>query len=270
MRFALCLLLLTQGQDLDDRVRDLAARLKVDGERDAARDALLELGMKAVPALERIEATDPEVEAVIREITSREARALFETMVRKLDRAKTIHAHLTITAQCEGAEHGRLVGHVVFADPDKVDLTVGGTVSGEKVEIVVRSDGTRCRVSGAPEALEEAPARSLVRAMKETGMAFLLFARRDPLDPKSGYRIDRYRMGKTGKVGDREARSIGLWLKFGKTALVRSFVWIDIETGLPLRHNLKFDLMGLRATITEVYDELTLDEEFDPDRFRPK
>jgi outer membrane lipoprotein-sorting protein len=79
--------------------------------------------------------------------------------------------------------------------------------------------------------------------------------------------IADFKLGKKEKVGEREAQAIDFTLKGLESGEVPVTLWIDLETHLPLKREIR-GLHGQQSmTLVETYGELKLDPKLDPAKF---
>jgi outer membrane lipoprotein-sorting protein len=210
-----------------------------------------------------------------------EAEELFKRMEEKLAKAKTVQLKSSgLTSE------GRHVGKLTV----EVELLVGGE-NRIRVDTVVKtdpplgdmkmqalSDGSWLKTkSDVGDYSIETPktlATDLVRAFSRGGALFgtgwlQATAANDPGHPdrRKIPEVAGFKLGKKEKVDGREAQAIEYKLKGLEAGEIACTLWIDCESGLPVKRDTGSGSGPKEMGIVESYSGLKLDEKIDPAKF---
>jgi outer membrane lipoprotein-sorting protein len=208
---------------------------------------------------------------------AKEAEALYKKMEEKLAAAKTIQLKVSGSAPMAGGEmtfestvfvgeenRGRIDSELKTPRGQMKFRTIsnGAVVFSEKV-------GSN-RTTEATATLRA----DLVRALARAGGLFTagwfdVMSEKDSPTPqrKKIPTLTGFRMGKKEKVGDREAQSIEYTAQGLESGEVPVALWIDVETGLPLKRELRGLQGQAEMKVVETYRDLKVNEKIDAATF---
>lgn len=192
-----------------------------------------------------------------------EAEKLFRASEKKL--AEADQALITIESTLEGSlEKGRLKGTLLLAKRNKASMVVQGDLRGEKLKLSVVSDGTKMKMEMAmlkpqeeqntPENLNAMIAGSFIRVGMLAGFRYRVqqAGEKEPgLDDL--FKVSDFVLGKTEKVGEREAQVIVYKLLMDNRDTAETTIWLDTETKLPLKRVLSSKIGNESLRVTETY-----------------
>jgi len=215
------------------------------------------LALLLLPALVR---ADDDAEKRIRE---------FE---KKLDAAKTLQ--LTFESRAEGLrESGTFQGTLTIAEGNKMHLEGLVEMDGKKVKWKKVSDGTRMSEEGLDRDARPTP-KNLTKdyrtSLKHGGFimgVFLSSSSGDGEESWPAFRVSDFELGKEDKVGTRRAKIVACKLSPVKAAkgdvTFTETLWLDVETGLPLKRVFAGSFGDKKISFTETYEKFVLDSKVD-------
>ncbi len=207
------------------------------------------------------------------------AEKLFRAMEERLSRARTVRLAFRVDWHL-GREKGTFRGTFLLAAGNKARLQVKGAVLGKDVDAVLVSDGARIGVldSSAAKPLE-APAPKplneiMTAALSRSGLFLNLDLLGRQLDRKDGgqlkaaelFPVSDRKLGRKEKLMGREAQIVTYAVRYDAERKLNATLWIDRETGLPLKRVLTHREVQ-KEQITETYTDLKLNEKLDPKQF---
>ncbi len=208
---------------------------------------------------------------------AQDAETLFRAMEARIRKARSVRLGFDIEA---GAAPLKvyLKGTFVFAAGNKSRLEADVAFFGAASKVRIVSDGKKTHVTSSDSAKQMRKntyvrqAAVLADALARSGLywAFRGIHKADIKLKKAKvtevFHVSGFRLGGREKVGQREAQVVTYTVRLDGKDEVRAAVWIDMQTGLPLKRTLA--LPGEKtARISEIYTGLKLDEPTDPQLF---
>jgi outer membrane lipoprotein-sorting protein len=209
-----------------------------------------------------------------------EAEKRFRAMEQRLNKARTVQLAFRVDADL-GGEKAKLSGTLALAAGNKARLRVKGAVLGTNVDAELVSDGARMRAIDQLSALRlEEPAPKhlneiMTAALSRSGL-FLnldLFSKQldhkdgDQLKPAELFAVSDLKLGRKENLMGREAQILTYAVRYDAKRKLNATVWIDTETGLPLKRVLTPQQGQSKEQITETYTDWKLDTKLDPKQF---
>jgi outer membrane lipoprotein-sorting protein len=199
---------------------------------------------------------------------------LMQKMENKIARAKSVR--VTFAAKAESPKGDLTMnGSLALAgDRARAELELG--MAGKSMKILSVSDGTKTvsvQDGKTTEKPDKKDARPLVNAALARSGVTALFLLSQPSskdgkkDGKGDIKLSEFKKLNSEKVGGRDAVVIEFTLTFQEQKPMRGTVWLDAQTGLPLKRVLRGEEKGNAFTITETYSDLTLDAQLDAKLF---
>lgn len=199
-----------------------------------------------------------------------EAEELFKKMEAKLAKAKTVQ--VKVSGAMEDLKF-KMSGELSLDEGGKARIEMVGKADQQTVNAGMVSDGKRVRVHSSNQ---EEPRRyeapeTLGRLIRNCLARAGVMGAFDVVDGESGAKVDPdiafvasgFKLGPREKVGEREAQAVLYRLARKGEEDSSATVWIDPETHLPLKREVKME----RQALTESYSGFTLDEKVDPAKF---
>src|SRR5262249_7904175 len=201
-----------------------------------------------------------------------DAEKRVRAMEKKLESAKALQ--VVFEARAEAVkESGTMKGTMTLMEGNKLHLDGTIEIAGKSVKWKRISDGTTWVEEGLdggtrppPKPLTEDYRRSLTHGGFIAG--FYLSSELDGVVTWPAFRASDFELGKPDNVRTRRVQIVDCKLtpaaKGGKTDVTFSeALWIDLETGLPLKRVFTGTLDGRKITFTETYETITLDPKVD-------
>jgi outer membrane lipoprotein-sorting protein len=208
-----------------------------------------------------------------------EAEKLFRVMEKRLSRARTLRLAFRVDTHL-GREKGMMTGTLMLAAGNKARLGIKGKSFGKDLNAELVSDGTRMGVldlssakpmeAPAPKQLNEILTVALTRQGLFLGLDSLQRGldrkREGDLKPAEDFPVSDLKLGRREKFMGREAQLLTYAVRYDAKRKLNATVWIDRETGLPLKRVLTHPEVQ-REQITEIYTDLKLNEKLDAKQF---
>ena len=233
------------------------------------RLALLSL-LAAVPALAPAQDGD-------------EAKKLFDAMEERLTKAKSVSLAFRVELMPDGKEAIKLLGSLAFAEGSRVRLEAEGAIFGEATKLGMISDGKRLRLTKAqkegpqphhltaPKNLSPAFARVVGRSGLFLGLDYLgrQFDRKagGELRPDELFPVSDLKLGGREKVDGRDTRMLTYAVQYDARRKLNATLWIDAQTGLPLKRVLSPQAGAVKEPITETYTDWKLNKKVEAKQF---
>lgn len=206
-----------------------------------------------------------------------EAEALFKRMEEKLAKAKTVQVKSrgsTMTAEGEMAATVELSWEA--GSKARLDSDMKIPEQGEFKSRFV-SDGKNAALSGPQAQSGKTPQNlisDLVRSWSRGGGFFAAAwieaatfkDKRHPKRANVPKTVD-FKLGPKENVGPRDAQKIEFTLTEVESGKVSMALWIDLESHLPLKREMRGLHGQEKLTFTEFYSDFKLDEAIDPSKF---
>ncbi len=211
-----------------------------------------------------------------------EASRLFRAMEKRLTEADTLTLRFALAVEADGKTLFTLKGTVAIARGDRVRESCDRTGLGPDTRSELIADGKRLRTTVAnaregkvttiacPKGLGATFVKVLTYTDHVSGWVFLDLTREQQLKPDAMFRIKDLKLISKEKVSGREAQmlSYSVILINGMTLPVA--LWIDVQTGLPLKRLTVFTNGGGSSRTTETFAEIRSNEKIDPRQFEVK
>jgi outer membrane lipoprotein-sorting protein len=202
-----------------------------------------------------------------------EAQKLFRAMEERIKKAGTVRLTFEIDATEVRPTKTWLKGTLAFARGNKARLQVEAGEGAPVRKYGLTSDGTRLRLTSAGEPPKDmdVPKKQnevLAAAVGRVGLYLGLFwlEKSDRLGDEP-FPVKDFKLGGKEKVGKREARILTYACRHDAKRYLSVTVWVDTQTGLPLKRVLRHPEEDAGERITETYTDLRLDEKVDPKLF---
>ncbi len=205
-----------------------------------------------------------------------DAEAIFREMESTLVSADTVHFQCSITS--EGVVSSDLAGSLWLASGNRTRIDVAGTFAAEAVELTLLSDGTRLAGgSGAatfdietPVGLREAILIGATRMGLLHNLAMLTGGA--PPDRADGsvrewVQASGFTTGEVEVIDGAAARPIRFELTVAGQPSGVAELWVDTDSGLPVRRNQTVHFDGGDMRVVEIYSLVELDGNPSPDAF---
>ena len=206
---------------------------------------------------------------------SHEAQELFRKMEEKFTKAKSVQVSWRVAAKVKEGDI-TAQGSVFLDEGNKARMDVTGKVIDTEQKDQIISDGKTLNTYGSRRSSVDTPKdfnRTVLGSLARGGAVNALtvinmkyYARES--DPSKLFTLSSFALGKKEKVDKREAQVIEFKAKLepaNQEAQVK--LWIDSETGLPLRRVFTVNEMNQELVSTETYSDLKFDEKIDPKKF---
>jgi outer membrane lipoprotein-sorting protein len=208
-----------------------------------------------------------------------EAKKLFEAMEERIAKAKSVSLTFRIDAKL-GGEHIKLTGSMAFAAGNKASIYFDGEVDGKPFKGRVVSDGKKIRFleaakteektedKPAPKQQNEILSATLSRVGLSLGLEWV-----EKIDRLGGRKAEEWfpvsdlKLSRNEKVAGREAQVLTYTVRYDAKRKMNARLWIDTQTGLPLKRELLSSAGVSKEQITEIYNDLKLNEKRDPKQF---
>ncbi|HZN61977.1 MAG TPA: hypothetical protein VFC90_06185 [Planctomycetota bacterium] len=205
-----------------------------------------------------------------------EAEELFKKMEEKFTQAKTLQLSWKMAAPVKEGEI-TAEGALVLGEGNKARLDVAAKLPGVDQKDLFVSDGTQLRSVGSRSSTVETPGtfnKTILGCLARGGPVYALtvinmnFYSKES-DPSKLITLSAFAMGKKERVGEREAQGIEFKATFEPANRQKSTVklWIDCETGLPVKRVFVVNEMNQEIVSTETYSGFKLDEKIDASKF---
>ena len=212
-----------------------------------------------------------------------EAEALLRKMEDKLSDAKTLQIRIEGTSKSsKGPVTMKSTLYLEGAKRLRMEMEVqSGT---DKTSFLAVSDGSNLKTSGktdlsndksngpyqndTPMILNIPLVHALIRTEIELCASWLEATadRNAPIERRRMPDYQNSKMGKREKIGNRNAQRVH-FTSFGRGNPVSVTLWIDVETTLPIKRELR-GMQGVEdVTTIETFSEVKLDEKIDPAKF---
>ena len=210
-----------------------------------------------------------------------EAEKLFRSMEEKIAKAKSVQFSWKLTAKVKQGEI-TVEATILLDEGNRVRIDTKGKMPGvDEEDLIIQdliiSDGTKLKSVGSRNLTVNTPStlnKTLQGCLTRGGPSYTLMVLNmsyysKESDPARLITLSNFAMGKTEKVEERESQVIDFKSTLGLANKQESTVklWIDIETGLPVKRVFVVNEMNQEITTTEVYTSLKLDGKIDPSKF---
>jgi outer membrane lipoprotein-sorting protein len=205
-----------------------------------------------------------------------EAAELFRKMEEKFTAAKSLQLQWKVTAVAiEGDLSAE--GIILLDEGNKARFEMQANHPGGEQKDLFVSDGAQFKTTGARGATVDTPATlnktvlgclargGALQALTVINMKFHV----KEADASKLLALSDFAMGYKEKVGEREAQLIefkSVLVPAGKQEAATK-LWIDCETGLPVKREFVVHEMKQKITTTETYENLALDKKPDASKF---
>jgi len=207
-----------------------------------------------------------------------DAEKRIRELEKKLDAAKALQ--ITFESRAEGLrESGTFQGTLTVAEGNKMHLEGVVEMEGKKVAWKKISDGTKTSEQGIDRG-SRPTSKSLTKdyrsALKHGGFIMGVFFSSSSGDGEESwpaFHISDFELGKEDKVGTRRAQIVTCKLSPAAKAEKKidvSFtetLWLDVETGLPLKRVFAGSFGDKKISFTETYEKFVLDPKIDDKMF---
>ena len=207
-----------------------------------------------------------------------DAEKAFRDFEKKVAAAKALHVVGDVTAK-EKDKEAKFHFAMTLAQGNKVRMKMNGTVEGKEMAFEVLSDGksfqtVRAGVGGGQRGGGAAPdhfSEMLGTVLSRVGLIGGLKAHpRRGKDEKAPdlekmYGLSNFKAGKAEKVNGRQATVVHYDLKVHDKDETRVTLWLDADTGLPLKRTITAD--GGKMHLTETYKEFNVNPTVDDKTF---
>ena len=206
-----------------------------------------------------------------------EAEELFKKMEEKVAKAKSIQLSCSGTAKMSQGDMS-LSADLLVETGNKVRLTCELKGPGETHKELFVSDGKAMKLLEGERVQSEKTPKALnadlILGLTRGGGLFTAgwvqavtlkderHANRSKVPTCSGFK-----MGRKEKIGERGAQSIEFTIKGMEAGDVACVLWIDTETHLPLKREIRGFHGEEEGTFVETYSDFKLDEKIDPAKF---
>jgi outer membrane lipoprotein-sorting protein len=210
-----------------------------------------------------------------------EAEKLFRQMEKKLQAAKTVQIRFDIKASIFGME-GTARGKAVLGEEDRVRLDAEAEFAGMNLKVTMVGDGTKLfnkdsqkaeiEIKDSPKGLGEYFRGVWPRVGIFAGLEEALENQQLP-KVDDAFKVSNFKLGAKEKVGNAETRVVEytVTLKSKDMAAAHVKVWINTQTQLPAKLELRVDAGGVAVELSETYAEFVLDGKLDAKLFeQPK
>jgi outer membrane lipoprotein-sorting protein len=209
-----------------------------------------------------------------------EAEKLFRAVEARLSKARTVRLAFRVDTYL-GREKGMLTGTLLLAAGNKARLRVKGAILGKDLDAELVSDGARMRALDQPSAKPlEAPAPKhlneiVTAALSRSGLFLNLDLLSKQLDRTDGgqlnpadlFPVSDLKLGRKENLMGREAQILTYAVRYDAKRKLNATVWIDTQTGLPLKRVMTPQEGQSKEQITETYTDVKLNEKLDPKQF---
>jgi len=210
------------------------------------------------------------------------AEHLFRHMEAQLVAAKTIECRFEATFQARPGSKSE--GSLLVAEGNKSRLEMADD-RGEVVAFIdIVSDGkkitTGAGVTGRPRDVLKWQNEAIQASFARAGVLVPLFARPGPYKDTKDFKVadallaTDFRLGARTKLGAQEAQVVqyklvvhGLERAEDKQRRLEVTLWLDVQTGLPLKRVVVAKEDDMEYKMTETYMKLTLGGKIDPKKF---
>lgn len=206
-----------------------------------------------------------------------EAEGLFRRMEEKLLTAKTVR--FRVSSDVNDGKDGSLLGTVLIGEGNKVNWTTQVTMPKSKGTVRMVSDGGRLRHSsegwGNPPQEGKAPSRWRECMILFVTRANLFMAPRlvkvndvDRLDLQQYFKVSDFSFGEKERQGKSEIREVLYSIEVKGVDRVRTAVWVDMESLLPVRRRINSNAGAKpEMVVVEKYTDWVLDGPIDDKEF---
>jgi outer membrane lipoprotein-sorting protein len=195
---------------------------------------------------------------------------------KKLDAAKSLQ--VTFESHAEGLrESGTFSGNLTIAEENKMHLEGLIEMEGKKVKWKRVSDGKKTAEDGIDRGTRNTPknlTKDYRNSLKHGGFimgVFLSSSSGDGEESWPAFRVSDFELGKEDKVGTRRAQIVACKLSAAKPAkddvTFTETLWLDVETGLPLKRVFAGSFGDQKISFTETYEKFVLDPKIDAKMF---
>jgi outer membrane lipoprotein-sorting protein len=208
-----------------------------------------------------------------------QAEELFRRMESKVASAKTLQWRVkgTIESKQGGST---FEGSCLLADGNRVRAELAINANNQKLTKSIFSDGKESVVTSEPKpaARRQTPEslnRTVVISFSRIGFIGIFptpgpqKSPQAPIDVEKLIDLKDFKMLVSEKVGDRNAQSVHFQITFKeRPEEIGVTLWIDCETGLPLKRQVDTVLKGEKVgTFRETYEEFRVDQEIEGSKF---
>src|SRR5262245_2218897 len=197
----------------------------------------------------------------------------FET---KLDAAKALQ--ITFESRADGlGEGGLFQGTLTIAEGNRMHLEGTIDMDGKKAKWKKVSDGKKTAEEGLDRGTHPTPknlTKDSRKSLKHGGFimgAFMSSSSGDGEESLPAFRVSDFELGKEDKVGTRRAQIVSCKLSAPKPAkddvTFTETLWLDVETGLPLKRIFAGSFGDKKISFTETYEKFVLDPKVDDKMF---
>jgi outer membrane lipoprotein-sorting protein len=204
-----------------------------------------------------------------------EAEKLFRQMEKKLQAAKTVQVRFDATISIVGMA-GSVKGDAAYGEGDKVRIDAEVTFSGKNSRATLICDGTKLYAKDS-----EKPKIELKDSPKGLGVYFRavlprvgIFAGIDDATkgkevPKVDdfFKVSNFKLGAKEKVGDTETLVVEYTVLVRGNDKATAKVWVNTQTNLPARLELRMEINGATVALTESYADYAVDGKLDAKLF---
>jgi outer membrane lipoprotein-sorting protein len=200
-----------------------------------------------------------------------EAEKLFRQMENKVNDAHTLQMRFEAALSLTG-NAGTIKGKAVLGEGDRIRFDADTVFDGKSSKVVVIGNGTKLFVKDSQQAaidVKDSPkdlGRYFRTVFPRVGLAAAL---NQVAKDKETFKVDElfratdFKLGGKEKIGTAETRLVEYTVVVHGKDKAAGKVWINVQTHLPAKLELRMENMGTALEFSEIYTEFTINGELE-------